>query len=131
MATTGQGPGWPFSFGPPELGGRQRGATGLGEDGKQKPTRSPRLMSATRRPRAVGGGGREAGAASAPTRQCQGTQQHEPGQSCGCGTGRGESPSSAGGGSALAAASQALAAEQPRGLRVGDPSRDLNAQKPT
>lgn len=104
---------------------------GHGAQGRWEAKTHPLPEADERHPTSAGGGGREAGAASAPTRQCQGTQQHEPGQSCGCGTGRGESPSSAGGGSALAAASQALAAEQPRGLRVGDPSRDLNAQKPT
>lgn len=104
---------------------------GHGARGRWEAKTHPLPEADERHPTSAGRGGREAGAASAPTRQCQGTQQHEPGQSCGCGTGRGESPSSAGGGSALAAASQALAAEQPRGLRVGDPSRDLNAQKPT
>lgn len=104
---------------------------GHGARGRWEAKTHPLPEADERHPTSAGRGGREAGAASAPTRQCQGTQQHELGQSCGCGTGRGESPSSAGGGSALAAASQALAAEQPRGLRVGDPSRDLNAQKPT
>lgn len=120
MATTKQGLDWPFCFGPPELRGRQRGIAGLGDDVKQKLTRSPEADE--RRPD-VGGQWRWWEQPQPRSASVRGTEeQKQEAEPWLLGRWQDESSSSAGGGSGFAAASQGLAAEQPLGLRAGVPS---------